>query len=173
MGRKAKVEPGAMLEMAAPEILAKMGAPEAKPEPKARRMRLSRGFKKAQRELGRAVTAPKPETTPSPTSEDPFAEARRSTLRNRNWKVGELDDCDLLTALPPSGKCTCGTKPYNWTNAQGISQSSRNPNIGYFCPHVAHNGNGRFWLFSEHYEPKKRGRPRKAKPEASSEPAAN
>jgi hypothetical protein len=165
MARKAKVEPGAMLEMAAPEILAKMEAPE----PKTRRMRLSRGFKQAQRELGRAVTVVKTATTPTPSDEDPFAEARRPTLRNKHWKVGELDDYTLLTALPPSGKCTCGTKPYNWTNAQGISNSKRDPNIGYFCSHTAHGGNGRFWLFSDAYTPKKRGRPRKVQNESATD----
>ena len=169
MARKAKVEPGAMLEMAAPEILAKMQAPEVKSEPKTRRMRLSRGFKQAQRELGRAVTAVKAVTTPTPSDEDPFAEARRPTLRNKHWAVGELDDYTELTALPANGRCTCNSKPFSWTNASGESQSKKNPNIGYFCSHVAHGGNGRFWLFSEIYTPKKRGRKPKASLEVSND----
>jgi len=170
MGRKAK-DPGAMLEMAAPEILAKMEKPEVRAEPKTRRMRLSRGFKQAERELGRAVTAPKPEPAPTVTDndgDDPFAEARRA-IRGKHWNVGELDDYEEIIHLPPTGKCTCGGKPYTWTNASGYSQSKSNPEIGFFCSHTAHGGNGKFWLFPLFAEPKKRGRPRKVKVEPSDE----
>ena len=157
MGRKPK-DPGAMLEMAAPDILAKMEAPEA---PKQRRMRRSRGFEKAQTQAGRAKPV---EVKPEPIVGDPFAEARRPT-RGYVWKVGELNDYKTLTPLPANGKCTCNSKPYTWTNVYGVSQSKRNPDIGYFCSHVEHGGNGRFWLFSDNYKVvgKRRGRPPKAK----------
>lgn len=167
MPRKPKVEPGAMLEMANPEILARMEAPRKTP-----RMRRSKGFEQQQRAQGRrVVAAPEPKPAEEAPAGDPFAEARAIPLRNRKWTVAELNDYEQLTALPVSGKCTCGSKPYSWTNAHGYSLSKRNENIGYFCSHVAHGGNGRFWLFSEVYVPKKRGRPRKnLQPEFKDEP---
>lgn len=53
----------------------------------------------------------------------------------------QLGDGDTLEALPASGRCTCGARPYDWNN------SNRGPNVGYFCPHSMHGGNGRFWLW--------------------------
>jgi hypothetical protein len=77
--------------------------------------------------------------------------------------VGELDDYKQMKPIPANGKCTCGSKPYSWTDARGFSRSKNNSEIAFFCPSVAHGGNGKFWLFSGQPLPK-RGRPRKELP---------
>lgn len=135
----------AMLEMANPEILARMKAPEEKP--KRRNRTILRRMQEA--ELAKKAKA----VVPADTSEtgDPFAESRK-IARGGRYKVGELNDFKLRTALPSNGKCTCGSKPFSWKDA-------KKPEIQAFCSHVAHGGNGRFWLYELMAPiPKKRGR---------------
>lgn len=160
--RKPKLSP--MLEMADPEIVARM---ENSTEMKApRRVRRSKGFEKQLREAGRTKIA-----TPAPAEQqnddDPFAEARKPA-RGIVWRSGELNDYDQMKPIPASGKCTCGSRPYSWTDARGFSRSKHNPEIAFYCSSIAHGGNGKFWLFSGQPLPK-RGRPRKALPSVQPE----
>lgn len=52
-----------------------------------------------------------------------------------------LNDGRKLEDLPESGKCNCGSKPITW-------QSRANPAIMWYCSHVMHGNNGRFWTDS-------------------------
>lgn len=124
-----------MLDMASPDLLAAM----EKPKPRQTRMRRSKGFEAAQRAKDRSPLVVKKKVE-EPVSGDPFAESRAPVVTDGKWGVGQLADYKLETELPPTGRCTCGTKPITWT-------SKRNPAVGYYCSHVAHGGNGRFWTY--------------------------